>query len=101
MLKFIDPVQHAKERIERALAKQARLAGDAAEAKTMLDFYTRRAQTTDPHADWWTFADAKQKQVEYERDFNALLRKAEVAQARVEAETAKLEKIKCDTPKSK
>lgn len=101
MLKFIDPVQYAKTRIELALAKQARWAGDAASAKTMLDFYTRRAQTTDPHADWWTFADAKQKQTEYQHDYDTLLRKAEVAQARVEAATAKLEKLKCDTPTSK
>lgn len=96
MLKMLQKTRagRQKTRVHLSLAKQARWAGEATAAKTLLGFYSQRAEATNPYDDWWAYADARQKQVDYQLEYDILQRKADEAEARVEAETAKLEKLK-------
>jgi hypothetical protein len=47
------------------IARAATIHADSETARLKADFYAAIVVKTDPHADWWGFADAKQKHHEY------------------------------------
>jgi hypothetical protein len=82
---FGDPNTKRQERIETAVRAVALLEGDVAYHRAMNDFYTARVMSLDPHAHWWAFADAKQKQVDHQVQLVRYQAKVEEAQAKLEA----------------
>lgn len=82
---FGDPSTKRQERIEAAVRNVALLEGDVAYHRAMNDFYTARVMDLDPHAHWWAFADAKQKQIDHQVQLMRYQAKVEEAQAKLAA----------------
>ncbi len=75
--RFFGP-SHA-ELIDRRINRATELCGDAEVKRVEADFYTGIVLTIDPHTDWWTFANRKQKQIDAQHEYLVLVKKAESA----------------------
>lgn len=78
-------VRKQYERVEKSILEKAQLVSDLEFNRTMSDFYTERVMDIDPHTDWWSFAEAKQKQHDHQNDFVRYKKRIHEADAKVEA----------------
>ena len=90
---FGDPAKNQFQKIELAIRKSAQLVSDHEYNRVMHAFYTNRADTTDPHSDWWEFAQAKEKQKEYREEMDKLSKKIASADARLNGMQAAYRKL--------
>lgn len=51
----------ARELLDIAIKRAARLKGEAAEASVRVHFYATLVADMDPEADWWRYAELRQK----------------------------------------
>lgn len=63
----------ATEILDKAIARAANARADAVEYEVRWRYYTTLVKHTDPHVEWWRFAELKQNQVDAEREFNLAL----------------------------
>lgn len=63
-----DPVSTQYEREQREQRTRAREEAEAEYHRIMANFYTDRVLAIDPNADWWGFAEAKQKQYDHQTE---------------------------------
>ena len=87
-------LQNGDIKVQDAMRVLSRRIADAEFHRTMAGFYTDRVIATDPHTDWWGFADAKQKQHDHQHDCLAEEKRIEEARATVEARKAELAKLR-------
>jgi hypothetical protein len=76
------------EKIEAAIRTEARLASEAEFHRTMSDWYTKQLDAIDPHADWWGFAQTKQKEQDHIIDHRIYSQRRAEAQKIIAARTA-------------
>jgi hypothetical protein len=82
-----------RQRVHDLMRNVATRAGDAEASRVLADYYTDAALNTDPHTDWWIFAELKQNQVDYQDEHTLNLRRYGEAQARLNAAKAKLKEM--------
>ena len=87
-------LQNGDQKVQDAMRVLSRRIADAEFHRTMAGFYTDRVIATNPHVDWWGFADAKQKQYDHQLDCLAEEKRTEEARAVVEARKAELAKLR-------
>jgi hypothetical protein len=73
------------EKIEAAIRTEARLASEAEFHRTMADWYTKQLDGIDPHADWWGFAQTKQKEQNHIADHRVFEGRREEARKIIDA----------------
>lgn len=71
--------------VEKSILEKAQLVSDLEFNRTMSNFYTERVMDIDPHTDWWSFAEAKQKQYDHQNDFVRYEKRIHEVDAKVEA----------------
>lgn len=86
-------VDRAQKRLEHAVRAKARASADAQFNREMANFYTERVLQIDPHTAWWDFADAKQKQFDYQQEVILHDEAAKAAGRIVEQRAAKFRKL--------
>lgn len=91
---FGDPYTELFAKVEKATHQKAQLVADAEFNRTMANFYTERVMNLDPHTQWWEFAQAKDKQYEYQMEYVALERRIEEAEKKVQARTEQFHSLK-------
>lgn len=89
-----DPLKNQYQKIELAIKTKAQLVSDHEFNRVMENFYIDRCLAIDPHMDWWGFADAKEKQMEYNKQLARLAKKIQTAMAHVKAQEAAFEKMR-------
>ena len=92
MIKFLRNLSHPGrvqkqyDKIIKATKNYARALSDAEYERHMAHFYTERVMSIDPFKDHMGFAEARQKQLDYQEDCVRCEKKAEVALACMRAE---------------
>ncbi len=71
--------------VEKCIREKAHLMSNLEFCRTMADFYTERVLEIDPNREWWDFADSKQKQTEFQQDFELYQKRIVEAEARIVA----------------
>lgn len=74
-----------KTSVEQAQQRAALLQGEHTFATVMVSFYDGQVESINPHDDWWTFAEVKQKQVDMRAEQARLARACDEAQAQLTA----------------
>lgn len=89
----VDRISKRKARLESAVRAKANAFGEAEYHRMMSDYYSGCVAAIDPHADWWGFADAKQKEQDNIAMFQEYSKKVSEASARIEAEQARYDEV--------
>jgi hypothetical protein len=88
-----DPLVRHYGHVERAIKRKAERVADAEFARTMAHFYTERVLNIDHNVDWWGFADAKQKQHDYQRDTLLYDKRVDEASQQAEARMKQYQRV--------
>lgn len=83
-----------QQRVRDAAKVVAARAGDVAAQQYLVHYYTTQAQATNPYADWWAYADVRQKQADHETELKLATRRHQAAVAKLNAQQLKMEKMK-------
>lgn len=90
----VSPVTREYEKLEAVIKHHAQLSGDEEFHTRMSTFYTGQALSIDPWEDHWAFATARHKQLEHQDQVQRYMDRANEAYARVEAQRARLDKVR-------
>lgn len=89
-----DPVHRAKDKLERATRQLAERQADVSYNASMANFYTEQLLDISPDTDWWDWADAKQKQQDFQQEALLGERKAAPLTAQVQARREHYNKLR-------
>ena len=84
------PEQKQQERVDKAVEAHAEAIGDLQYARTMRAYYSALAAKTDPTVKWWDYANAKEKEQDYDEQFK---RKEKLVDERSALVDAALERL--------
>ncbi len=75
--------------LDQTIARAALLAAEVEEFAVAIGYYETLLAKTDPHTEWWRWAELKQKHHNAINDYQVLTRRANHARAQVDALIAK------------
>lgn len=76
---------NARQLLDMAIARAARLKGEREEAGTRVHFYAHLVCDMDPECDWWRYAELRQKLEDAREDHLALFKRALEAESQVKS----------------